>query len=41
MFEDLKFEGEAGYDPEKDTKLTETLNEDNMAIIVQTIFRKA
>jgi hypothetical protein len=40
MFGDLKAKDEEGYDPTKDL-LTEALNEDNMSIVVETIFRKA
>jgi hypothetical protein len=40
MFGDLKFKTEEGYDAAKDT-LTAELNEDNMNLVVETIFRKA
>lgn len=40
MFGDLKASNEEGYDPAKDL-LTEALNEDNMNLVVETIFRKA
>lgn len=41
MFGDLKIKEEEGYNPEVDKVLTGNLNEDNMNIIVETIFRKA
>ena len=40
MFANLKHQGEEGYDQSAD-KLTESLNEENMEVVVQTIFRKA
>ena len=41
MFGDLKHAGEEGYDPEIHKPLTLQLSDDNMNIIVETIFRKA
>lgn len=40
MFGDLKFKGEEGFDQNKDV-LTQDLNEENMNLVVETIFRKA
>lgn len=41
MFGDLKAPGEEGFDPATDVPMTENLNEENMRIVVETIFRKA
>jgi hypothetical protein len=41
IFGDLKFKDEEGYDPNKHALLAGQLNEDNMNITVETIFRKA
>ncbi len=41
IFGDLKLKDEEGYDAKNPQLLTEKLNEDNMNITVETIFRKA
>lgn len=41
MFGDLKYPEEPEFNPDVDKPLTEQLNEKNMNIVVETIFRKA
>lgn len=41
MFEDMKYAGEEGYDPNVHTPLSTNLNKENMTTVVQTVFRKA
>jgi len=41
MFEDQKHKDEAGYDPEIHKILESNLNQENMTMVVQTVFRKA
>lgn len=41
MFDDLKFPGEEGYNQNKQHNQEMVLKEDNMKIVVESIFRKA
>lgn len=41
MFGDLKAKDEPGYDETRDLLSAEQLNEENMNLVVETIFRKA
>lgn len=41
MFPGLKIPGEEGYDPTKDIITESSLNQENLNIVVETIFRKA
>jgi hypothetical protein len=41
MFGDMKLPDEEGYNPETDKHSEGSLNEDNLNVIVETIFRKA
>jgi hypothetical protein len=41
MFPGLKTQNEEGHDKTKDTITETTLNQENLGIVVETIFRKA
>jgi hypothetical protein len=41
MFGDFKKPDEEGYDKEKDTLKEDAMSDENMTLVVETIFRKA
>lgn len=41
MFPGMKLPGEEGYEKEKDTLTEGAMSDENMSLIVETIFRKA
>lgn len=41
MFDDLKYKDEEGYNPDVHKVLSTNLNQENMQMVVQTVFRKA